>query len=504
MLREVKTGYGNVRGVQGEGCTVFRGIPFAAPPVGERRFKPPEPPQPWGDLDASAFGPASLQARPQPGGGVFAGAFGAGELPIGEDCLYLNVWTPAEPGESLPVMVWIHGGAFVIGTGSSPMYDATALATQGRVVVVTINYRLGISGFLYVPELGSANFGTQDQIAALRFVQREISAFGGDPDNVTVFGESAGGKSVETLLAAPGASGLFKNAIVQSTYAASMDEAPHREAAAELLDILECRADQCDKLRSLSADALVEAQGRWQAKRAAAGGGLTRGGLTPVRDGEVLPEHPVDALALGSAAGVATVIGTTRDEARLFGAAMPDLAKMNEDALKERLRILTRWNPETVAEAIEVYRTAREGVLPTGPSDIWFAIQSDYTFRHHSTRVAAAQARRAPTWMYLFSWESPLNGGSLGSCHALEIPFVFANMDGPLGALAGNGAEARALSEKMQGAWLALAHLGRPEQAMLPPWPSYDERERMTMVFDRACEVVGGPMEAERAFWERL
>jgi para-nitrobenzyl esterase len=504
VLREVTTGYGKVRGVEGNGCIVFRGIPFAAPPVGARRFGPPEPPQPWGDLDASTFGPASLQARPQPGGGVFSGAFGAGELPIEEDCLYLNVWSPAQPGESLPVMVWIHGGAFVIGTGASPMYDATALATRGRVVVVTINYRLGVSGFLYVPGLGSANFGTQDQIAALRFVQQEIAAFGGDPDNVTVFGESAGGKSVETLLAAPGAKGLFKNAIVQSTYAASMDPAPHREAAAELLDILECKADQVEKLRSLPAEALIDAQGRWQAKRAAASGGLTRGGLTPVRDGEILPEHPVDALALGSAAGVATVIGTTRDEARLFGAAMPDLAKMDEDALEERLQALTRWNPETVSEAIDVYRTAREGALPTAPSDIWFAIQSDYTFRYHSTCVAAAQAQRAPTWMYLFSWESPLNEGSLGSCHALEIPFVFANMDGPLGMLAGDGREARALSEKMQGAWVSLARDGRPEHASLPDWPSYDQGERPTMVFDRTCEVVAAPMEAERAFWERL
>ena len=504
MLTKVKTGYGKVEGVEGKGCAVFRGIPFAAPPVGELRYRPPAPPRPWQELDASKFGPASLQARPQTTEGVFSGTFGAGELPIEEDCLYLNVWTPAEPDESLPVMVWIHGGAFVIGTGASPMYDGRELATRGRVVVVTLNYRLGISGFLYLPELGSANFGTQDQIAALRFVQQEIAAFGGDPDNVTVFGESAGGKSVETLLAAPGARGLFNKAIVQSTYAASMDPDAHLEASGQLLDLLACRRDQTDKLRAVPAEALVDAQSRWQAQRAATGGaGLTSGGLTPVQDGEILPQHPVEALASGAAAGVATIIGTTRDEARLFGAMMPELSEMDDATLRERLGAQMRWNEATASYAIDVYRSARNGILPHGASDIWFAIQSDHTFRHHSICLAAAQTTHAPTWMYLFSWESPLNDGALGACHALEIPFVFGNMDGPLGRLAGDGAEAAALSEKVQGAWLALAHSGTPGHAALPRWPRYDAHARQTMVFDRECAIVSKPMEAERAYWDK-
>lgn len=504
MLTEVTTGYGKIRGVEGKGCAVFKGIPFARPPVGDLRYRPPEPPLPWQDLDASKFGPASLQASPQTTGGVFSGAFGAGELPIEEDCLHLNLWTPAEPDESLPVMVWIHGGAFVIGTGASPMYDANELAGRGHVVVVTINYRLGISGFLYLPELGSANFGTQDQIAALRFVQQEIAAFGGDPDNVTVFGESAGGKSVETLLAAPAAKGLFKNAIVQSTYAAGMDPDEHLDASEQLLDLLECRRDQTDKLRTLPAKALVEAQSRWQARRAATGGaGLTRGGLTPVRDGEILPRYPVEALAQGSAAGVATVIGTTRDEARLFGAMMPELSEMDDDSLRERLGTQMGWNNAAASNAIDVYRSARTDILPHGASDIWFAIQTDHTFRHHSTCLAAAQTTHAPTWMYLFSWESPWNDGALGSCHALEIPFVFGNMDGPLGRLAGDGADARALSEKIQDAWLALADSGTPCHATLPQWPRYEENARQTMVFDRECAIVSKPMETERAFWDK-
>ncbi|MEE9253460.1 MAG: carboxylesterase/lipase family protein, partial [Pseudomonadales bacterium] len=459
----------------------------------------------WAEVrEASRFAPASLQIRPQVTQGVFSGAFGAGELRIEEDCLYLNVWTPAEPGESLPVMVWIHGGAFRMGTGASPMYDASELATRGRVVVVTINYRLGISGFLYLPELGSANFGTQDQIAALAFVQREIAAFGGDPDNVTVFGESAGGKSVETLLAAPAAKGLYHKAVVQSTYDPGMDPGEHLEASEQLLGHVGLTRDQVEKLRCVPAQKLVEAQTLWQMDRMAAGAGLTRGGLTPVQDGNVLPLHPLDALASGSAAGVPTIIGTNRDEARLFGASLPELNEMHEQALRERLTSQMSWDEAITSNAVDTYRSARRGTLPHGPADIWFAIQSDQIFRYHSTRVAAAQARHAPTWMYLFSWASPLNDGALGSCHALEIPFVFGNMDGPLGKLAGDSAPARALSAQMQGAWLALAHCGTPGHADLPPWPNYDDVERQTMVFDRECAVVSKPMEPERGFWEKL
>lgn len=505
MLTQIKTGYGELKGVEEKDCAVFKGIAFATPPVGALRYRAPQPPDPWPDVrDASRFAPASLQVRPQVTQGVFSGAFGAGELPIDEDCLYLNVWTPAEPGERLPVMVWIHGGGFRTGTGASPMYDASELATRGHVVVVTINYRLGISGFLYLPELESANFGTQDQMAALHFVQQEIATFGGDPDNVTLFGESAGGKSVETLLAAPSAKGLYHKAVVQSTYEPGMDPDEHLEAAEQLLGHLGLRRDQAGTLRSVPVKELVEAQNQWQMDRMAAGAGLTRGGLTPVLDGEVLPIHPVDALASGSAADVPTIVGTNRDESRLFGATMPQLSEMNEQALRERLTTQMRWDDAATSRAIDTYRSARNGALPDAAPDIWFAIQSDRTFRYHSTRVAQAQARHAPTWMYLFTWESPLNDGALGSCHALEIPFVFGNMDGPLAKLAGDGAAARTLSARMQNAWLALAHSGTPSHGDLPGWPNYDQIERRTMVFDRECAVVSKPMETERAFWESI
>lgn len=505
MQTEIETGYGKLRGVADGNCVVFKGVPFAAPPLGELRYRAPKQPQPWrGTRDASRFAAASLQVRPQEAQGVFSGAFGAGALPIDEDCLYLNVWTPAEPGERLPVMVWIHGGAFRIGTGASPMYDARRLASRGRVVVVTINYRLGISGFLYLPELGSANFGTQDQIAALRFVQQEIAAFGGDPDNVTVFGESAGGKSVETMLAAPAAKGLFHKAVVQSTYAPSMDPEEHLEAAEQLLRHAGIGRDQAEQLRSLPADALVQAQQSWQMERMAAGAGLTRGGLTPVQDGEVLPLHPVEALASGSSSDVPTIIGTNRDECRLFGAMMAQPNELTEDALRERLLTQLRWDDATASDAIATYRAARRGRLPDAAADIWFAIQSDQIFRYHSTQLAAAQTRRAPTWMYLFSWVSPLNDGALGACHGLDIPFVFGNMDGPLGRLAGDGAAALQLCTRMQDAWISLAQGGVPQHAELPEWPTYDEEERRTMVFDRECALVSAPMEAEREFWESL
>jgi para-nitrobenzyl esterase len=511
MASEVITSYGRLMGGEERGLHVFRGVPFAAPPVGRRRFRAPERPARWdGVRDATRFGPVCPQPRPMQGrASVFAGMFGPGQLEMDEDSLTLNIWTPGVDDGRRPVMVWIHGGGFRMGTGASPMYDGGNLARRGDVVVVSVNYRLGALGFLYLPELGGANFGTLDQIAALAWVREEIAAFGGDPENVTIFGESAGGKSVETLLAAPRARGLFRRAIAQSTYAPPMDGASALSAAEELLERLGVpRNEAAERLRDLPAEQIVDAQAAMaEAAMASGGSAVTRGGFSPVVDGDVLPVHPVDAVAAGSAREVDLIVGTNLDESRLFGAMMPGVAPADEAALVQRVAGLLPGAEDwegLARRAVQAYRESRtargEGA---SPADIWFAISTDRTFRYHSTRLAAAQARNgAGTYMYLFTWASPAFDGALGSCHALEIPFVFGNLEGPLAELAGVGPEARALSAKVQDAWLAFARTGRPDHDGLPAWLRYDGAERRTMVLGRQCAVVSAPQEPERRLWE--
>jgi para-nitrobenzyl esterase len=496
-----------MKGSLEDGLAVFCGIPFARPPVGDLRFEAPRRPERWdGVRDATKYSPAA----PQPEGprrSMFTGAVITQELETSEDCLYLNVWTPAADGGRRPVMVYIHGGAFRTGSGSSPNYEGANLARRGDVVVVTTNYRLGALGFLYLPGFKSANFGTLDQIAALEWVHDNIGAFGGDPDNVTVFGESAGGKSVETLLAAPAARGLFRRAILQSTYDPPMDmetavatgEAFLREAGLKPGDI--------EGLRALPVEMVIETQTRLQQQALADLTGRT--GLVPVVDGQVVPEHPRDAIARGAAADVPVIIGTTMDESRLFGAMMPGSQDMDEAALAERLgRVIAGADRDTtlVSRVIEGYRQARLARgQPATASDVWFAISTDRTFRNHSVRLAEAQSRHQPsTYMYLFTWVSAVNSAVLGACHAIDVPFVFENFGSPLGALAGDSAESRALAGKVMDAWISFARSGDLNTAALPEWRPYDTADRATMLLGAECRLEPAPQEEERCLWEAV
>lgn len=496
----VATGAGQLRGDREGGCDVFRGVPFAAPPHGARRLAPPQPPDPWdGVRDATRFGFACPQGGTRGRSGVFGGLFGPGELETSEDCLTLNVWTPGCDGARRPVMVWIHGGAFALGTGASPTYDGRGLAERGDVVVVTINYRLGPLGFLYLPEIGAVNLGLLDQVVALEWVRDHIDAFGGDPAHVTVFGESAGGKSIECLLAMPRARGLFRRAILQSTYALPMDPEQGRQRSAGLLRELGLPAEHPERLRDVSVDDLLAAN------QQAAGGGLL-GGTGPVVDGEIIPEHPPEAVRSGVASGVPLVIGTTRDESRLFGALAPGASELDEEELRRRLADTlpgAARDPELAARAIEIYRRSlSERGVPAGPADVWFATNTDRMFRQHSIGLAEAHATHEPdVYMYLFEWPSPVYEGRLGACHALELPFVFGTLDGDLGTLAGDGPASRELSERMQGAWLAFAREGVPTHAGLPEWPRYEPGRRRTMVFGPQTAPREAPLEAERLLW---
>ncbi len=502
---EVMTSRGRLRGSREGGLAVFRGVPYASPPVGDGRFRAPEPAATWdGTRDATAFGAAAPQPPRQQVASIFAGAFSAGDREISEDCLNLNIWTPGLDDARRPVMVWIHGGGFRTGTGSSPMYDGATLSRRGDVVIVTINYRLGPVGFLFAEELGGANFGLLDQVAALRWVQEEIRAFGGDPDNVTIFGESAGGKSVETLLATPAARGLFHRAIAQSTYDPPMSPEQASSAARQYLAHLGMERPDAERLRSLPLADLIDAQVRLAEATMAAEGGIMGGGgasFGPVVDGDSLPKYPREALADGAASEVALIAGTNLDESRLFGAMAPGTADMDAATVIARIAAtLTDGDAGRATATYEAYRTAREARRErAAPADVWFAVQTDRTFRYHSIRVAEAQAKHQPsTYMYLFTQPTPLYEGALGSCHALEVPFVFGTNHGDLAPLTGTGAGVEALARAMQDAWLAFARTGDPNHKGLPVWPAFTSKRRATMVLGTQQDVAYGPLEAER------
>jgi para-nitrobenzyl esterase len=472
----------------------FLGVPFAAPPVAERRFAAPVPPEPRsGEREALAFGPAPPQLD-DPLLQLLGSA--AGEQ--SEDCLSLNVWTP-DPGEGSsggrPVLVWLHGGAFISGTGGVPLYDGGHLSARGDVVVVTLNYRVGALGFLYLDgsEGGPAcsNLGLRDQIAALAWVRANIANFGGDPERVCVFGQSAGAGSLCALLAAPAARGLFRAAIVQSASPdgyITPDEA--RERSARFLQLLGRPAAE---LREVPVDALLEAQQRAASERQWKTGML----FPPVIDGELLPARPMAAIRDGEAAPVPLVIGTTRDELKLFEYLAPR-RELSPEAAKAALA--QRLPADLVERLYELYRSAREarGESLAGV-DIMYAILTDLAIRGPSIRLAEHHARHAPTFMYLFEWSSPFADGELGSFHALDVPFVFGHLDQPgVARLTGEGEAAQRLSEQMMDAWVAFARSGDPSTAALGDWPRYDAEVRATMILGRCSRVVDAPREPER------
>lgn len=489
----VTTTSGPVRGeLLGSGAAVFRGIPFAAPPLGAHRFGPPRPVEPWPDVrDATAFGPASVQ----PTGGL--GMFGPAGLPVDEDCLSLNVWTPGCDDQRRPVMVWIHGGAFRMGTAGAPSYDGRALAERGDVVVVSANYRLGLLGFLVDPDRGVANAALHDQIAALRWVRDEIERFGGDPDQVTVFGESAGAKSVECLLAAPAARGLFRRAILQSTYATALDaERPADRARAIAAHL----GTDVGGLADVPLDALLAAEA---AVVATAGPEpIGSGGGGPVVDGDLLPVEPLVAIGDGAASDVDLLVGTTLDEFMLFALmGMPAGGPPGTPVAQRLAAILGLDDPDdpAVAAAIEAYTAERTQRGASADDDgIVHDAMTDRMFRQHSLRVAEAAAEHGQVHAYLFTWTSPVP--ALGACHGLELPFVFGTLDASAD-FAGTGPAAEALSSTIQDAWLAFARTGRPGTDPLGPWPAYDATRRATMVLGATCCVHDAPMEPIRELW---
>jgi para-nitrobenzyl esterase len=489
----VTTTTGPVRGLEKGGLRRFKGIPFAAPPVGDLRWRPPQPVAPWTEVrDATAHGPMAPQVA-----GALETMLGAGSMAQGEDCLYLNVTTPACDDAARPVMVWIHGGGFVTGAGSIPWYSGVGLASKDDVVVVSVNYRLGALGFLQVPGLeASGNVGLLDQVAALRWVRDNVASFGGDPGNVTVFGESAGGMSVACLLGMPDAAGLFRRALPQSGACQSMKTTDQSaETTAELAALAGVTVDD---LVDLDVAPLLAAQQTINGRRLiGAGGAEAMLPFAPMVDGLVFPRHPLAAIADGSAAGVDLLTGTTAEEFRLF-TIMLDAGPMADDRILRRVARMV--GDERAAEVLEAYRAE----YPGAPNDdLANVIATDYVFRLPAERLLEAHAPHGTVRSYRFAWRSTAFGGRLGACHALDIPFCFDALDtgGSAFFLGEVTAGARELARGMRSAWSSFARHGTPEGEGLPDWPAWDATRRATMVLDDPSKVVDDPMSRTRLVW---
>ncbi|MEE9607611.1 MAG: carboxylesterase/lipase family protein [Myxococcota bacterium] len=506
----VETSTGRVEGVERDGLSVFLGIPYARPPLGDRRWRAPETPEPWsGVRPARQFAAAAPQSP-----GMLARMLGVAETPASEDCLYLNVWTPALDSARRPTLVWLHGGSFTSGSSAWPVFNGSALARRGDVVVVTLNYRLGALGFLPVhppgaePGTGLGNFGLLDQIAALRWVRANAAAFGGDPRNVTLFGESAGAMSAATLLGIPAARGLFQRAILQSGAAHHVHDRETGERIAQTFARqLELAPGDTERLWDLPVEALLEAQRRTAAAVAHDVRGLP---FQPVVDGALLPRPPIEAIGDGAAPALPLLVGTNRDEWTIYGLADPKAQKLDESALLRRcersLGVGDGSGRDRARRLLETYRAAREGRASVEPRALWFAIQTDRWFRHPAMRLAELHAQRQEqTYAYLFTWESPALGGALGACHALEIPFVFGCTEAEaLAPIVGNGPAAASLSGRMQDAWLAFARSGDPSHPDGDGWPGYEATRRATMVLGEPGGVEDAPLEAERSIWDEI
>ncbi len=487
---EVRATVGRLRGSRESGVAVFRGIPFAEPPVGAMRCAKPRPVRGWDGVRAAlSFGPAPPQG----------GHFGMDALqhdPGTSDWLTLNVWSPDPgPDAGLPVMVWIQGGGYVVGMSGLPEYDGGRLARDGGVVVVTFNYRVGVEGFAQIRG-APANRGLLDQVAALTWVRENIRAFGGDPDRITVFGQSAGGGSVAALLAMEGARGLFRRAIAQSVPGTFFSAELAADVAAACAAELRLRPTVSDltttdpRRLAMAADTVIATMDQWgQQWGAAAYRSIP---FSPVLDGEVLATTPWQALNDGAGRDIELLVGHTRDEQRLFTVIGGLLGKVSGAQAAEALQVL--------APGPDGAQRYREAFPEAGPEELYELVHSDWLFRMPSLHLAEAQtAGRGRAHLYELTWPAPGMGGVFGACHGLDVPLVFGNLDlGQPAILIGEerSAEAEALSARMRAAWVSFAAHGDPG------WPAYDLDQRIVQLFDSQSDAAAYPEERSRAIWQ--
>jgi para-nitrobenzyl esterase len=520
----VKTAYGKVRGQRQGNLITFKGVPYAGPVSGANRFKAAPPLQPWtGVRDALRLAPPSCQPP--------KGYYGINEPAPEENCLFLNVWTPAADARKRHVMFFNHGGGFTTGSGGSVDHDGGNLARNHDVVVVETNHRLGLLGFLYLGDLAgeeyttSGNQGLLDMRDGLKWVHENIESFGGDPNNVMIFGESGGGAKTSCLYATPSAARYFHKAGIESGAGVRMMT---REAAAETalmaLQALGLDKSQWRKLLEVPADKLVEIQSGLGRRpggpalfRAAKGGLLSRaGGFSPVVDGTVLPQHPFDPTAPAISKDKPLLIGTNRDETTFMFMNDPTHAvfQLTEATLKERL------DRELGQDAEVVFKTYKESRPEASPTDLYIAITTATMFWNGSITAAERKAAQggAPVYMYMLTypseWIIPGTNYRLGSAHATDLLYTFDNIyrDGhwpPQGnatmyLMEGTAPGRFKVAQNMSSVFASFARTSRPTARGVPVWPAYTTTSRATMQIDAECNVVNDPFAQERAMWQSL
>jgi para-nitrobenzyl esterase len=489
----VETTLGKVRGASQAGVQAFRGVPYAASTAPPNRFMPSAKREPWtGVIDCVTLG---LRA-PQRNSDFFGQVPKIFEVmcpaePMGEDCLVLNIWTPSiTGGRKRPIMVWLHGGGFTSGSGGFVCYNGQELARKHDVVVVTVNHRLTVFGYLYFAGIGgekyaqSSNVGMLDIVAALEWVRDNAAAFGGDAGNVTIFGQSGGGGKVSALLAMPPAHGLFHKAIVES--GADVKGVPVEVAnrsAQMFLSRLNLKPEQIDQLQQLSMDQLLAA--------IPPGGGPGTPGLAlaPVVDGSTLPGGPFDPTAPEISANVPLLIGTTETEVTFFPNQVLD--PIDDASLHAHVKqILSKASDAQVEQVIAAYKAGRPGVANT---DLYLALASDGTFRAGVVLEAERKAaQKAAVYNYYVTWHSPVDGGKLRAFHTVEIPFAFDIVD-LCTSMTGTGPERQPLADKISGAWVAFARTGNPSHKGIPNWTPFDTTKRATMIIDNEWKMANDP-----------
>jgi len=510
----VETNSGKLRGTTVNGICVFKGVPYGTSTSGKNRFMPPTKPEPWsGVRDALRYGPSAPQTIPG-ASGILAGAnfLISAENPAGieegEDCLVLNIWTPGvKDNRKRPVMVWCHGGAFTSGSGSAPLYDGGNLARRGDVVVVTLNHRLGALGYTYLRDVGSdrfassANVGMLDIVAALEWVRDNVAEFGGDPGRVLIFGESGGGQKVSALLAMPAAKGLFHRAVIESGPGVRMNSLDYAVQVGEMfLAELGLSPEEISAIETIPLDHIMHAQGEVNRKLGPFIPGMIQG-FSPVVDGVSLPQNPFDPVAPEVSAEVPVLIGWNRTELTLFAAGNPRVFSLDEAGLEQHIKTLLGDN------AFGVLRAFRNDYPDENPSGLYFLIASAYPTVAYTARIAERRAAlgKAPTYVYEFTWETPILGGKLRSPHTIEMPFVFGNVGDPLvQKLTGGGTEILALADRVSGAWSAFAKNGKPNSMGFPDWPPYSSAHRNVMIINTESKVARDPAPEARAAIENI